>query len=99
MSACKYVEVCNPFSPPLSLPVERYTDHIQAERSHFTRNVRVLVIERHLLRNFENVIPDELTQSQLQRLVKLDKGKIANIDEAKAKLETIKKALEVIAIL
>jgi hypothetical protein len=57
------------------------------------------VIERHLLRKFEDVIPDELTQSQLQRLVKLDKGTIARMTEAKTKLDTIRQALGVIAAL
>jgi hypothetical protein len=54
------------------------------------------VIERHLLRAFEDIIPDELTAEQLQHLVKLDRETMTKLSETKARLDTITKALGIL---
>jgi hypothetical protein len=48
------------------------------------------------MRNFEEIIPDELTPEQLQHLVKLDRETMTKLAETKARLDTITKALEVL---
>jgi hypothetical protein len=53
------------------------------------------VIERHFLRDFEEIIPDDLKTAQIQKLVKLDKATKIKLDKTKAELDTIKQALQV----